>query len=127
MAHHKCPERHCHDVTPKTDTSFPDRLVSAILILLITLAPCFDPFRPVPRKFEFSCLVFPVVYLFQITQFNFKENQYDFFSFLFVANACPSNQAWVNSSSLRKLACIAEPCVWRPFLLRVDYKEFSPP
>jgi len=39
LTHYKCPERHFHNEILEIDTSIPDTLVSAILILPVTLAP----------------------------------------------------------------------------------------
>ena len=39
LAHYKGPERHFHNKIVEIDTSIPDNLVSAILILPVTLAP----------------------------------------------------------------------------------------
>jgi len=39
LTHYKCPERYFHNKILKIDTSIPDTLASAILILPVTLAP----------------------------------------------------------------------------------------
>ena len=134
LTHYRCPERHIHEKMKEMV------LLSAILILPVTLAPptgfhaSKKRNRPARhKKIEFSCLLagdfnHPMNYCFQILE---SIGLAICFLSCFSVNACRSNRARVSASSslllclsLGHFSQVLQTFSWRPCLLRVDHSSF---
>jgi len=112
LTHCKCPERYFHNEILETDTSIPDTLGSAILILPVTLAPLTGFHAPKRRDIcatKIRVLLQSVRVISNHPTINYlltfrRVLVWRFVFCLFFVNACWSNHTRVSASSLRELA-----------------------